>query len=245
MASQPPARNLPCLLPRLNALLNQQERQKLNANNAKQVIVSLTNLQRGLSHVQDGINELLRAYMNHTSSILAGESGQLESLQLPLNAVEAAMSAAAAGSSTVAPAITLAQAGIGATDASKRKRKREKKERDPNAPKRPLTAAFLYSQHARPIVRRDLEDLLPPDGKLEPKAVNNEITRRWNEMPEEEKEVCQSVHHLCSHRINCSYTARILANHTVLTALESLLSQLNGGIQDTVGRIPRQIRRQA
>jgi hypothetical protein len=127
--------------------------------------------------------------MNHTSSILAGESGQLDSLQVPLNVLEG--SANAAGSATSAPKLAAALTGAGGD--GKRKRKREKKERDPNAPKRPLTAAFLYSQHARPIVRRDLEESLPPDGKLEPNAVNLEVTRRWNDMPEEEKEVSSST----------------------------------------------------
>lgn len=176
-------------LPHSPALLLHHTHHQHNANKMDQVIVSLSNLQDGLSHVQNGINDLLRAYMNHTSSILAGESGQLDSLQVPLNALEGGANAAAAA----ATGAKLAAALTGAGGDSKRKRKREKKERDPNAPKRPLTAAFLYSQHARPIIRRDLEAQLPPDGKLEPNAVNLEVTKRWNEMPEDEKEVSPST----------------------------------------------------
>jgi transcriptional regulator HMO1 len=188
----PPARRPPPLKlsAASSASMPHQSALSVNAYKNDQVIVSLTNLQNGLSHVQNGINDLLRAYMNHTSSILAGEAGQLDSLQVPLNAIEGGPASAGAAGSGPNPA---AAAPAGAAGDSKRKRKREKKERDPNAPKRPLTAAFLFSQHARPIVRRDLEAALPPGGKLEPNAVNIEVTRRWNVMPDEEKEVSPSA----------------------------------------------------
>ncbi|KAF2206086.1 hypothetical protein GQ43DRAFT_436506 [Delitschia confertaspora ATCC 74209] len=187
------------LLPRTNSVISTSDSLHRNihrshTNNADQVIVSLTNLQKGLSHVQDGINDLLGAYMKHTSSILAGESGQLESLQFPLN-IEGLANATQAANHQAAAAMAAAGAagasGVAAAagDGTKRKRKRDKKERDPNAPKRPLTAAFLYGQHARPIVKRDLEANLPPDAKLPSNAVNLEVTKRWNAMPEEDKEL--------------------------------------------------------
>ncbi|KAF2737177.1 hypothetical protein EJ04DRAFT_510527 [Polyplosphaeria fusca] len=151
------------------------------------VIVSLTNLQSGLTHVQTGLSDLLRAYMQHTASIISGGSGEIpENLQLPANITAAAQNALTEGlaavqsvQETVAPV---------AAEGGKRKRKREKKERDPNAPKRPLTAAFLYAQAARPIVKQDLEGSLGPNQKLEPNAVNLEVNKRWNEMPEDQKE---------------------------------------------------------
>jgi hypothetical protein len=162
-----------------------------------QVIVSLTNLQAGLTHVQNGLNDLLRAYMEHTTSVIAGEDGALDKLQLPPNITATANAAIEAASSTangIAQAITSGdKSEAAAADAGKPgkgiKRKREKKEKDPNAPKKPLTAAFLYAQTARPIVRGDLEAALGPDQKLEPNAVNLEVNKRWNEMPEEDKEV--------------------------------------------------------
>ncbi|XPS79781.1 hypothetical protein M3J09_011753 [Ascochyta lentis] len=159
------------------------------------VIVSLTNLQAGLTHVQNGLNDLLRAYMEHTTSVIAGEDGALDKLQLPPNITATANAAIEAASSTangIAQAITAGDKTEGAADTGKPakgiKRKREKKEKDPNAPKKPLTAAFLYAQTARPIVRGDLEAALGPEQKLEPNAVNLEVNKRWNEMPEEDKE---------------------------------------------------------
>jgi HMG (high mobility group) box len=64
------------------------------------------------------------------------------------------------------------------------KPKKERKARDPNAPKRPLTAFFLYSASARPIVKQDLPETATSQ------EVSNEVLRRWNEMPISEKEVC-------------------------------------------------------
>ena len=162
----------------------------------QQVIVSLTNLQAGLTHVQNGLNDLLRAYMEHTTSVIAGEDGALDRLQLPPNITATANAAIEAASSTangIAQAISGGDKSEAAAETGKpvkgTKRKREKKEKDPNAPKKPLTAAFLYAQTARPIVRGDLEAALGPDQKLEPNAVNLEVNKRWNEMPEEDKEV--------------------------------------------------------
>lgn len=159
----------------------------------EQVIVSLSNLQKGLSHVQNGLQDMMNAYIKHTTSVIAGEDGALEALSvLPLNIAETAKDAMAAATSavnnvnqSVAAATPAAEPEPGKT----KKRKREKKEKDPNAPKRPLTAAFLYAQHARPIVKRDLESSLAPGAKLEPNAVNFEVNKRWNEMLEEDKEV--------------------------------------------------------
>ena len=158
-----------------------------------QVIVALSNLQGGLTHVQNGLNDLLRAYMQHTNSILAGEDGDLDKLQIPSTiaaTASAAMEAATGAANGVAQVINAANpASATAPEGKTKKRKREKKEKDPNAPKKPLTAAFLYHQHARPIVRADLEGALAPGQTIEKNAVQIEVNKRWNELPEDEKEV--------------------------------------------------------
>jgi hypothetical protein len=167
-----------------------------------QVIMSLTSLQQGLTHVQTGLNDLLQKYMQHTSSILAGEDGELESLKLPPSVAATANAAMEAVTATGNIANGIGQsimpaskdANAPAADGKTKKRKREKKEKDPNAPKKPLTAAFLYAQTARAIVRQDLEAALGPGQVLEKNAVNLEVTKRWNSLPEEEKEVRQAEH---------------------------------------------------
>lgn len=171
-----------------------------HAHSSVQVIVALSNLQGGLTHVQNGLNDLLRAYMQHTSSILAGEDGDLDRLQIPSSiaaTASAAMDAAAVASNGVGQVIQAAHHVSSAAEANNlKKRKREKAEkpekpkkiRDPNAPKKPLTAAFLYAQHARPLVKKDLEEALSPGEVIEKNAVQIEMNKRWNELPEDQKE---------------------------------------------------------
>jgi hypothetical protein len=158
-----------------------------------QVIVALTNLQGGLTHVQTGLNDLFRAYMQHTSSILAGENSDMDMIQLPANisaTANAAMEAAATAAHGMSQVVDHSnQLDNAVADTKSKKRKREKKEKDPNAPKKPLTAAFLYAQTARPIVRSDIEAALGEGQAMEKNAVNLEVTKRWNELPDEDKEV--------------------------------------------------------
>ncbi|EOA91232.1 uncharacterized protein SETTUDRAFT_162014 [Exserohilum turcica Et28A] len=151
-----------------------------------QVIASLHNLQAGLIHVQHGITDLLTNYRKHCASVLGGEEGEIP----PFNDVAAvAASVMEAGRNAVDETKQLVVPLDKSVEVTKgKKRKREKKEKDPNAPKKPLTAAFLYHQHARPIVKADLEAALPPGGQIEKNAVQIEVNKRWNELPEEEKE---------------------------------------------------------
>ena len=63
------------------------------------------------------------------------------------------------------------------------KKKRKRAPPDPNAPKRALTPYFLYMQHNRALIAKELG----PDAK--PKDVADEGTVRWSNMSNEEKEV--------------------------------------------------------
>ncbi|KAF2638356.1 hypothetical protein P280DRAFT_471474 [Massarina eburnea CBS 473.64] len=165
---------------------------KVYKAHALQVIISLSNVQKGLQHVQNGLNDLMSTYIKFTSSVLGGEEGALLSLELPENVAESAQAALAAAGLAIndvtqnVTAVPAAAVSAAPETGKTKKRKREKKEKDPNAPKRPLTAAFLYAQAARPVVKRDLEST--HGEKLEPNAVQIEINKRWNELPEEEKE---------------------------------------------------------
>jgi hypothetical protein len=158
-----------------------------------QVLFTLTKLQSGLEHVQSGLKELQEAYQKHTTSILAGEDGDFDRVQLENTtaAANASIEGATAAANGIKQAVAASNQVVdgAAADGKTKKRKREKKEKDPNAPKKPLTAAFLYAQTARPIVRQDLEGALKPGEALEKNAVNLEVTKRWNELSEEEKDV--------------------------------------------------------
>lgn len=75
----------------------------------------------------------------------------------------------------------------------KKKRKlRAYKPKDPNAPKRPLTAYLLYLDDMRPQIQAEL------GGGQKRGDISSEGTRRWNKLPESEQQVrvarVQSAH---------------------------------------------------
>ena len=121
----------------------------------------------GLTTLQNSIGDLLRAYMTHCNTIVGGGSSNSLDISNFLNNVSG-------------EPLALLE--------TKQRRRRAKKEKDPNAPKRPLTAYFLYSHHARDIIKNDLKAAA---NGVEPKSqeVQDEATRRWNNMAVEEKKV--------------------------------------------------------
>ena len=102
------------------------------------------------------------------------------------------------------------------------KKKRTRKERDPNAPKRPLTAYFLYAQRAREYIRKDLS---VDNAEVRPGDISTESTRRWHAMKREEQEV---RHRTPSKR---SILAQILMNICCGTEMEKPL-------QTVLARLP-------
>ena len=104
--------------------------------------MALASVQKGLHNVSNNLNELMHAYIKHTASVLSGEDGALEGLQLSESAQSmideadfATKSVANLTRSLTAPVADAADADTGKT----KKRKRAQKLQDPNAPKRPLT----------------------------------------------------------------------------------------------------------
>lgn len=63
---------------------------------------------------------------------------------------------------------------------------RKKQERDPNAPKKPLTVFFAYSAYVRQALREDRQKAgLPPLSSTE---ITQEISKKWKEMSDVEKD---------------------------------------------------------
>jgi transcriptional regulator HMO1 len=135
--------------------------------------------------------ELMRSYINHTNEIL--RDAGVPSSSLPSNALlEMSMNSLFAPGAEVKMGKkgSLLISGLGG------KPKKERKLRDPNAPKRPLTAFFLYGTSARPIVKKDLGE------GASAHDVSQEVLRRWTQMPPEEKEVCDLInggYRVCRH----------------------------------------------
>lgn len=66
------------------------------------------------------------------------------------------------------------------------KQKKPKKERDPNAPKRPLTAFFLFLQEKRDDTAKSMPNAKPGD-------IQKKMTDIWNSLDERDMKVRLSV----------------------------------------------------
>lgn len=126
-----------------------------------------------LATLQSSVQELSRAYINHANTVLA--PGKVGALDANLTNV-----LTDSGLLTGQPAVPLPQIE-NAEEGGKKKRKRAP--HDPNAPKRALTPYFLYMQHARAQIHKELGD------QARPKEVADEGTRRWGIMSQAEKSV--------------------------------------------------------
>ncbi|KAF2494188.1 hypothetical protein BU16DRAFT_67028 [Lophium mytilinum] len=182
------------------------------------MLATLNDLQGNLQQVQSGLQNMITVYLRHSASVLDGNSGALEDLKLegPIGA-------------------PITATGEASAPEKKRGRpKKDKKDKDPNAPKRPLTAAFLYSQQARAIVKADFESQLQDGEKLEGNAVNHELNRRWAEMPEEEKELWRD-----SYRDSLKIYNAEMAEYNKKKGIQHKTPALEGEIDDAdAGAIP-------
>ena len=170
------------------------------ANTFPQVIVALATLQ---SSVQD----LSRAYINHANTVLApGRGGALDANLTNILTDSGLLSGQQAAAVV---------AGVTEPEAEGKK-KRKRTPHDPNAPKRALTPYFLYMQSARSQIAKELGD------QAKPKEVADEGTRRWTEMPQNEKAV--------------SSVKSMLASYLMLTLFRSGTGNTRRTLQHTESR---------
>jgi len=128
----------------------------------------------GLATLQSAVQDLSRAYIAHTNTVIgkgSGSSLELLSLANPLGGTE--------NNVLFAPRAATPAAKSEAEDG---KKKRKRAPHDKNAPKRALTPYFLYMQTARPLIASQMA----PGYKA--KEVADEGTRRWADMPKAEKD---------------------------------------------------------
>lgn len=126
----------------------------------------------GLATLQSAVQDLSRAYIAHTNTVIGKSPGSaLELLNLagPLGGENAIFGNRPA---TPAPAPEAGES-----------KKRKRAPHDKNAPKRPVTPYFLYMQTARGEIAKEM-----PTGHSA-KEVADEGTKRWLNMPADEKEV--------------------------------------------------------
>lgn len=124
----------------------------------------------GLATLQSAVQDLSRAYITHTNTVLGRAPGsrlELMSLANPLG-----------DNGLLGPRAATPAAG---TELGDGKKKRKRTPPDPDAPKRPLTPYFLYMKTARPLIAMDVP------GNTTPKEIAEEGTRRWAKMGEGER----------------------------------------------------------
>ncbi|KAI9682221.1 MAG: hypothetical protein M1817_000275 [Caeruleum heppii] len=133
----------------------------------------------GLATLQSAVQDLSRAYIAHTDTVL----GRAPGTTLGGLLTSTAFTTTLGGDTPLLGTAAAAPAAAAKADEPEVKEKKKKRAHDPNAPKRPLTPYFLYLQSARPVIRDDLgADAKPGD-------VGREGTRRWREMPEDQRKM--------------------------------------------------------
>ena len=135
-------------------------------------LISTPQVVTGLATLQSAVQDLSRAYIAHTNTVIGkgpGSSLELLNLANPLgdNGIFGGQRAATPGPPT--------EVGDG-------KKPKTRRPHDKNAPKRALTPFFLYMQTARPV-------LAAAKPKATAKEIADEGTKRWQQMEDEEKAV--------------------------------------------------------
>ncbi|KAL8926947.1 MAG: hypothetical protein Q9172_001608 [Xanthocarpia lactea] len=141
----------------------------------------------GLATLQSAVQDLSRAYITHTNTVLGKGTGS--SVELPFFTNPLGGEIGLFGGRTQTP---VAAAPEQSAKAEGKKRKRAP--HDKNAPKRPRTPYFLYMQFARDGISRDMGP------GFTSKQVQDEGTRRWNSMGKGEKEQWAELY-------GCNYAA--------------------------------------
>ena len=116
------------------------------------------------------IDTAIKAYINHSNSVLGGTDALTHESLNVLNSLAAA-----------ANGISLGR--VKEEDESKEKTRKKRKPKDPNAPKRPLTAYLLFLEDKRPEIQADMSE-----GQKRG-DISVEGTRRWHALKEEEQQV--------------------------------------------------------
>ena len=120
--------------------------------------------------LEGALRDATRAYISHSNAVLGG-SENLDLSKLDLTAFIG---------TAFPPVPELKEEG----DDSKVKAKRQRKPKDPNAPKRPLTAYLAWLGDNREKIHVELG---PGQGRG---GISSEGTKRWHALSESSKQVC-------------------------------------------------------
>jgi hypothetical protein len=132
--------------------------------------------------LSSSVDRAVKAYIDHTNVILSGDASlaslDVSMLQQPFNDLAAPQLA------QLALAYQQSESNGAPVAEVDGKKKRNYKPRDPNAPKRPLTAYFRYLQEQRGPAAEEMAKSANGPGK--PGDISKAVTERWKAMSEEE-----------------------------------------------------------
>jgi hypothetical protein len=132
--------------------------------------------------LSSSVDRAVKAYIDHTNVILSGDASlaalDVSMLQQPFNELAAPQLA------QLALAYQQSESNGAPVAEVDGKKKRNYKPRDPNAPKRPLTAYFRYLQEQRGPAAEEMAKSANGPGK--PGDISKAVTERWKAMSEAE-----------------------------------------------------------
>ncbi|OJD17692.1 hypothetical protein AJ78_02217 [Emergomyces pasteurianus Ep9510] len=162
----------------------------LNASNNKATALTYIQVIVSLATLQSAVSDLSRAYINHANTVLNRGPSTLDLGGITSSLLENGLFSGARGLSPGGGVAGVAGGvrGPGGDLTAGGKKKRKRAPHDPNAPKRALTPYFLYMQHNRASIAEELGE------NARPKEVADEGTRRWAEMPDEEKQIWKKLY---------------------------------------------------
>ncbi|KAI9885857.1 MAG: hypothetical protein M1823_002336 [Watsoniomyces obsoletus] len=172
----------------------------------------------GLATLQSALQELSRAYIAHTNTIIAGGASNPQELL--------ALSNPFGQNGSNLPRMLSAADYKHENDEGVVRPKKQKRVHDPNAPKRPLTPYFLYMQTARSVIANDLGPSATPG------EVSTEGTRRWGALPAAQKEGWKAAYEQNLQRYR-ERKAAYLAGEPVDNGPAAQLAAENGAAQVT------------
>lgn len=162
-----------------------------NISNIQQLTSAYLNLSVNLDRA-------VKAYLDHTQAVLNGDQSlNVGHLLQPFNLLsqQAQMAQLALAQGGGIPGLLPNGGGVPAEikseepEGKKKRKKRAYKQRDPNAPKRPLTAYFRYLGQLRPEIQQEIANN-PEQHKTsgKPGDISRIATDRWNQLTTEQQE---------------------------------------------------------
>ena len=146
------------------------------------------------------LDRAVKAYLDHTQVVLNGDAPlSIGGLLRPFSALadhtqRVAQQALHQTPNSIVADPTCASgpappSGVTGTPEEKKRPKRAYKQRDPNAPKRPLTAYFRYLGANRPLIQREIAENPGAFGQASrPGDISRIATDRWNSLTRAEQE---------------------------------------------------------